>query len=63
MVMQLTLNQWIVGSSPAGGTNAGLAQLVEQLFSNQQDGGSSPSTGSIEPMLISMGKTFNLYFR
>ena len=41
----LCLN-WLVGSSPTPSTNAGIAQLVEQLFCKQQVVGSSPSSGS-----------------
>ena len=45
----------ITGSSPVGatqagvyftGAQAGITQLVEYLFSNQNVGGSNPSTGS-----------------
>ena len=43
-------------------SRAGIAQLVEQLICNQQVGGSSPSTSSIEP-LSGAGCAFRLQER
>ena len=37
-----------LGTSEETMTNAGVAQLVEQLVFNQQVGGSSPSTSAIQ---------------
>ena len=46
--MQLTLNQWIQGSNPCGGTNyAPVAQSVEHLTFNQGVEGSNPSERTI----------------
>ena len=43
MVMQLTLNQWSLGSSPSGSTKyAPIAQLVEHLTFNQGVLGPNP---------------------
>ena len=38
------------GSSPARGTSAGIAQLVELLICNQPVGGSSPSASIFAPI-------------
>ncbi len=48
LVEQLTLNQWVQGSSPCAGTKfAGVAQLVEHHVANVIVVGSSPITRSI----------------
>jgi hypothetical protein len=50
LVEQLTLNQWVWGSSPQGDTIffAEIAQLIEQLNRNQQVEGLIPPFGTSE---------------
>lgn len=49
MGAQLTLNQWVQGSSPWAGTCvlADVAQWVERTAETRQGGGSRPSVGTI----------------